>query len=265
MPSPEADALLLLEAALGVDRSTLLLQPDRPLDPAARARLAEMLRRRVAREPLQHILGWAPFYGLELAVSPSVLIPRPETERLVELVLSALRQRPEGAGAPVVLDVGCGSGAIALSVKAEWPSAEVWGGDSSAEAVALSRRNATELGLEVTFRLSDLLADPDVAAVAARSDVLVANLPYLPEGDRDQLPPEVRADPASALFGGIDGLAVANRLVWQAEQLMPKGALLALELDPRNARQMLANLRAWRSASLGSDLTGRTRFVLAQR
>lgn len=265
MPSPEADALLLLEAALGVDRATLLLQPDRPLDPAARERLAEMLRRRVAREPLQHILGWAPFYGLELAVSPGVLIPRPETERLVELVLAAVESRPDGAEPVTVLDVGCGSGAIALALKAELPSAVVWGSDASAEAVALSRRNASELGLDVVFRLSDLLADADVAAVAASCDVLVANPPYLPDSDRGQLPPEVRADPASALFAGPDGLAVAKRLVWQAERLLPKGALLALELDPRNAAQMAASLRTWRSARVERDLAGRPRFVLARR
>ncbi len=265
MPSPEVDALLLLEAALGVDRATLLLQPDRPLDPAARERLAEMLRRRVAREPLQHILGWAPFYGLELAVSPSVLIPRPETERLVELVLSEMKKRPESADPATVLDVGCGSGAIALAMKTELPNAEVWGSDSSAEAVTLSRSNARELGVDVVFRLSDLLADPDVATVAARCDVLVANPPYLPDSDRDQLPPEVRADPASALFGGADGLAVVKRLVWQAEQLLPKGALLALELDPRNARRLADSLWTWRNVNLEDDLTGRSRFVLARR
>src|SRR5690606_24380627 len=162
--SPAAEALVLLEAATGLDRRVVLLQPDRPLDAAARARLAHLLHRRVAREPLQHVIGTAPFYGLDLVVSPAVLVPRPETERLVERVLAELPPSPDG----LVLDVGCGSGAIALALKAERAALEVWGSDVSAEALAVARENGRRLGLEVTWRRSDLLADADVAAAAAR-------------------------------------------------------------------------------------------------
>lgn len=264
VPSPAADALLLLEGALGVDRATLLLQPDRPVGKQASARLAAMLRRRVAREPLQLILGQTNFYGLDLAVAPGVLIPRPETERLVELVLEELSGRcaPE---APSLLDVGTGSGAVALALKAELPAATVWGSDVAPEAVALAQRNAAALGLDVSFRLSDLLADPDVAYVAAHCAVLVSNPPYLPDADRKQLPPEVNVDPGTALFGGKDGLDVARRLAWQAYKVLPGGALLALELDPRNVHQFAASLVGWKDVRVESDLVGRERFLVARR
>ena len=125
--------------------------------------------------------------------------------------------------------------------------------------------NARSLGLAVEFRLSDLLADGRVASVAARCDVLVANLPYLPDGDAADLAPEVRFDPPRALFGGSDGLSVVERLRVQASELLTPGALLALELDPRNALNMVSRLRGWRDVRLEADLTGRTRFVLARR
>jgi len=164
-----------------------------------------------------------------------------------------------------VLDVGCGTGAIALALKAELPAAEVWATDLAPEALALTRRNAAELGLEVTVRASDLLADPEVARAAARCAALVSNPPYLPEADRGRLAPEAAADPDVALFGGADGLAVARRLVSQAERLLPPGALLALELDPRNAPALAGELTAWRDVRVAADLVGRERFVLARR
>lgn len=259
--------MLLLEGALGVDRQTLLLQPDRPVSPEAGARLADMLRRRVAREPLQLILGHTNFYGLDLAVTPGVLVPRPETERLVELVLQELRE-PAGrvsVAAPAVLDVGTGTGAVALAIKAELPGARVWGSDVAPEAVALAKRNAAALGLEVTFRLSDLLADPDVAYTAAHCSALVSNPPYLPDSDRKQLPPEVNMDPGTALFAGVDGLDVARRLAWQAYKVLPNGALLALELDPRNVHRFAGLLVRWKDVRVEGDLVGRPRFVLARR
>lgn len=273
--SPEVDGDLLLEAALGIDRTTLLLQPDLPVDPEPRASLVEMLRRRVAREPLQLILGKAHFYGLELAVTPGVLIPRPETERLVEIAVHELKRHelelhelnrsPASGAPPVVLDVGCGSGAIALAVKAELPAATVWGADVSPAAVALSARNADALGLDVKFVHSDLLSDPQVAQLAARASAVLSNPPYLPGSDAVNLQPEVTADPSGALFAGEDGLTVARRLVGQAYGLLPPGALLALELDPRNVHELKRTLTGWQDARVEADLTGRERFLVARR
>src|SRR5690606_32909724 len=143
-----------------------------------------------------------------------------------------------------------------LALKAELPRARVWGSDLSDAALALSRRNAESLGLDVTFLHSDLLADGEAAAVAARCRALVSNPPYLPDADRGRLAPEVAADPDGALFAGDDGLAVARRLVGQAERLLPTGALLALELDPRNVHTLAAEVGGWREVSVEADLAG---------
>jgi release factor glutamine methyltransferase len=259
--SAAPEALALLEAATGLERSVLMLRPERELHGDERRRLRDSLRRRVAREPLQHILGTAPFYGLELAVDTSVLVPRPETERLVELVLEAL----QGVERPRVLDVGTGSGAIALALRAERPDAEVIAADVVPEAVALARRNAQRLHLDVRVLRSDLLAEADVAAFAARCHALVANLPYLPEADAGTLQPEAERDPALALYAGPDGLRLARRLLRQAARLLPGGALLALELDPRNVRAALREAGAWREPRIERDLTGRERFLLVRR
>ena len=259
--TPAPEALALLEAATGLERSELMLRPDRELGASERLRLLDGLRRRVAREPLQHILGTAPFYGLDLAVDATVLVPRPETERLVERVLEAL----DGVERPHVLDVGTGSGAIALAVRAERPDATVMATDVVPEAVALARRNAAQLRLDVRVLRSDLLAEAEVAAFAAACDVLVANLPYLPDADAGTLQPEAEHDPALALYAGPDGLRLARRLLRQAARLLPGGALLALELDPRNVHAAARETGAWRETRVERDLAGRERFLLARR
>lgn len=264
--SPEADAALLLEAVTGVDRMRLLLEPERSLSQDERARLVALASRRIAREPLQHVLGKAPFYGLELMVAPGALVPRPETERLVELVLAALASAEQrDAQGPRVLDVGTGSGAIALALKGERPDLQVMATDVSEAALRVARRNARALRLDVRFVRSDLLTSPRVATFAASADALVANLPYLPASDAASLPPEVAADPKVALFGGPDGLEVVRRLVGQARERLPSAALLALEVDPRNVASAAELFRTWRDRRVASDLNGRERFVLARR
>ncbi|HRP47107.1 MAG TPA: peptide chain release factor N(5)-glutamine methyltransferase [Trueperaceae bacterium] len=264
VPSPAADAAQLLEAALGCSRTELLLAGNRRLDRSEAERLDALVARREAREPLQHVVGYAHFYGLELQVDGRVLVPRPETERLVELVLADL----EGASAPqpVVLDVGAGSGAIALAVKSELPDAEVWGADVSPAALAVAKANALRLGADVKFIESDLLAGEEARdVVGGEAGDLLANLPYLPDADAALLAPEAAADPTTALFGGPDGTALAARLVAQAWELLPAGALLALELDPRNVHQLAAELTGWQGVAVHPDLVGRSRYLVAYR
>lgn len=262
--SPAADAARVLGHVLGLSRTELLVRRGDALTEPQRAAFLALLARRERREPLQLVLGEATFLDLTLSVAPGVLLPRPETERLVELALTELADDPPGPG-DVLLDVGTGSGAIALALKRAHPRAEVWATDLSADALALARRNAEALGLPLEVRHSDLLADPDVRAAAGRAVAVVSNPPYLPASDRDAVPPEVAAEPAAALFAGVDGLDVARRLAAQLAEALRPGALVALELDPRNVRALAAELRGWGGVRVEEDLAGRERFVVARR
>lgn len=261
LPSAGAEASALLEALLELSRSDLLLSRGRPLSAAQEAELERWLARREAGEPLQHILGLAHFYGLSVQVTTDVLVPRPETETLVELGLAVLKDTAQ----PKVLDVGTGSGAVALAVKAERPDAEVWATDLSAAALRVASANAARLGLDIRFTRADLLAPPDVQVVAHEVALLVSNPPYLPDADRAWLSPEVRRDPPEALFSGSDGLAHFRTLSAQALPLLQPGAVCLLELDPRNVTQARAESGAWAEASVYPDLTGRKRFLLLKR
>lgn len=261
LPSPEADTSALLGALLNATRSELLLYRTRVLSAAELGVLEGWVSRRRAREPLQHILGVAHFYGITLKVTPDTLIPRPETERLVELGLLALK----GVTRPRVLDVGTGSGAAALAVKAERPDAVVWGTDVSGAALGVAAENAARLELEVSFTCSDLLAAAGVQAFARAADLLVSNPPYLPETDAATLSPEVRRDPPGALFSGADGLEHFRRLTAEALALLKPGAVCLLELDPRNVHHARAESSAWADATVYTDLTGRERFLMLRR
>ena len=259
--SAETEASALLEALLDTTRSELLLCRTRVLSASELTQLEDWVARREARYPLQHILSVAHFYGLTLRVTPDTLVPRPETERLVELGLLELKGVPR----PQVLDVGTGGGAIALAVKAERPDAVVWGTDVSQEALRVAAENAASLGLEVHFAYSDLLSDPDVQGLARTADLLISNPPYLPEADAAQLSPEVQRDPPGALFSGMDGLAHFRKLTAEALALLKPGAVCLLELDPRNVRQARAESSAWAEATVYTDLVGRERFLLLRR
>ena len=196
--TPRLDAEVLLAAAMGVDRAALIADPGRGVEPRAARAFQEYARRRVQREPVAYILGRRGFRHIELAVDPRVLIPRPETEHVVEAALDL----PRGAW---VVDVGTGSGAIALALADERPDLRVTATDSSAVALAVARANAARLGLDVEFVEGDLLAG--VGPV----DAVVSNQPYVRDGER--LPPEItRYEPAMALYAGPDGLDVYRRL-----------------------------------------------------
>jgi release factor glutamine methyltransferase len=254
--SPEAEAWQLIEEATGSSRGRLLMEPH-PLNGEQRRRLGGWLARRELREPLQRILGKAWFYGLELRIEPGVLIPRPETERLVELTLQALRD----VASPRILDVGTGSGAVALALKNERPDAVVMASDVTPAALALTARNAGALGLELELAESDLLESERVMEFAAKAHALVSNPPYLPAGDRATAQPEVRWDPEDALYAGEDGLAVFRVLVEQAERVCRQGALLLVELDPRNVDTAATEAEGWSSRTVHEDLAGRRRFL----
>ena len=263
LASPAAEAYLMLEHLLGVSRTTLMLERHRALTSAEEKTLKGWLARRAKREPLQHILGVAHFYGLELRVTPDVLVPRPETERLVEFGLQAIRSVQN----PKVLDVGTGSGAVALAIKSERPDAVVMASDLSQAALHVARENAERLGLNIQFELSDLLEQPHIAGFAQNTDLLISNPPYLPEADQAHVSPEVQADPALALYSGPDGLEHFRRLERAAWGLLqPGGAVLLVELDPRNVRIALelASGNAWNKGRVLEDLVGRERFLWLQ-
>jgi release factor glutamine methyltransferase len=254
------EAELLLAHALGTDRAHLYARLDEALAGETAQAFDGLLARRVAHEPAAYILGRREFYGLELEVTPAGIIPRPETETLVDLVLEFAHPRVSG-GEFRVADVGTGSGAIALAVAANLPRAEIVATDLSPEALALARRNAERHGLasRITFLHGDLLAP-----LQGRADIIVANLPYVPTADFEAGPPEIREhEPRLGLDGGPDGLRIIERLLREApEQLSPGGALFAEIGDTQGAAGALAARYFPRArVSIEPDLAGRDRVI----
>jgi release factor glutamine methyltransferase len=259
VPSPDADAVWLLAHVTGWTPSRLRLE-EPALNADQRAQLEMLIQRREAREPLQWILGTAAFGDLELAVRPGVLVPRPETECLLEIVLKELSTMLSTPPQRVV-DIGCGSGALALGIKARYPQLEVWATDVSNDAVLLTLENAQALNLELQVRRTSLLD-----GIEGTFDAIISNPPYLPESDEPTLEPEVRAEPPTALFSGADGLNLARAIAQLSTTRLEHCGLLALELDPRNAPVMRAELEGMGfTARLEADLAGRERFVVARR
>ncbi len=255
----------IVEEATGADRAALYARPDVVVEPAEAALVARYVARRAAGEPVQYVLGHADFYGLRLAVTPDVLIPRPETEEVVE---EALR-RVQATGAPWVLDVGTGSGAIALAVKHERPDAEVFAVDVSPEALAVAASNAARLGLEVTFVGSDALRPAFAADVPPTFDLILSNPPYVPEAERASLQVEVRDhEPPSALFvPDADPLVFYRALAGHAGALLKPGGWLVAETHADLGRSVGA---LWAEAGLEDvdvlpDLAGRDRIAVGRR
>ncbi len=219
--------------------------------------LKHWTERRIKREPLQHVLGVAPFYGLELTVNKDVLIPRPETERLVEIVWEHLKKIPN----PKILDVGTGSGAIALALKHEHPDANIMAVDISTAALVVAKYNAKKYKVDIDWLESDLLQHSEVQTFAKICDVLVANLPYLPKSDKATVSPEVSHDPDLALYAGEDGLEVFRRLEQQAFDTVQPYTLCFFELDPRNIDAAFEICNRWEVRERLEDLVGRKRFL----
>jgi len=250
--TPRLDAELLLADAIGTTRTQLHLAPERELTLRESDRFAELLRRRRAREPVAYVLRKRAFRYIELRVDARVLVPRPESEGLVETGL----RLPPGAR---VVDVGTGSGAIALALKHERPDLEVLGADVSHDALALARENADALGLDVTFVHSDLLD-----GVEGEVDAVLSNPPYVAKRDLGTLQPEVIAEPDVAVFGGHDGFEIVRRLVPAAVQRAP---LVAIEVGMGMAQTVGAMLREAGAAAIEvqRDLAGIERVVVGRR
>jgi release factor glutamine methyltransferase len=267
--SPQAEAWQLLEACLERPKHALigLSSPlTNELTKGQKQQLTAWLARRLEREPLQYILGYAYFYGYAFQVTPAVLIPRPETEVLLQAALAYLTNSHNSQShPPTVIDVGTGSGALGVSLKCEYRTAKVIASDISKAALEVAQHNAHQLAADITFVPSNLLAAPQLQHAAKQASIIVANLPYLPEDDRSWLRPEVLREPDIALFAGADGLSLAETLIQQAFSLLPAGAKLYLELDPRNIQQAVARASAWPQKDVLADLAGRSRFLLLTR
>jgi release factor glutamine methyltransferase len=242
--TPRLDAELLIADALGADRAVIHASPDRAIAGGQARLIGERVRRRVAREPVAYILGRRGFRRIEVLVDSRVLIPRPETELLVEVAL----ELPEGAR---VHDVGTGSGAVALALLDERPDLLVSASDASAAAVEVARANAARLRLAL-----DVSVEPGMPA--GRFDLVLANLPYVREDEWDGLAPEIRRyEPREALVSGVDGLDAIRELCAAA----PSGTRLALEHAPAQAAALRALLDDARSLR---DLAGRERVTVGR-
>jgi release factor glutamine methyltransferase len=268
LESPRLDAECLLAHALGLSRLDLYLQHDKPVAESERATLRELVRRRAReRVPVAQLTGRKEFWSLPIAVTRDVLVPRPETETLVEAGLGFL---PEREGEYRILDVGTGSGAVALALAHERPKARVLATDVSAAALELARGNASRLGLadRVSFAAGSLFGP----AAGQRFDLVVSNPPYLCEaeglgpGQAGGLPPELAHEPPEALFAGPDGLAVLGPLVAGVASVLATSAGFAVELAPDQAAGVAAACAAagLREVRVLRDLAGRPRVVAAR-
>jgi release factor glutamine methyltransferase len=252
--TPRLDAELLLAEAMGVDRAAIVSDPGRELTPEQARRFQAYAMRRAQREPVAYILGAKGFRTIDLLVDSRVLIPRPETEHLVEAAL----ELPPGAR---VADVGTGSGAVALALKAERPDLEVLATDASSEALAVARANVQRLGLDVELLEGDLL-EP----VEGPLDAVLSNPPYVADADRGTLAPDItRHEPELALYAGEDGLSLIRRLAPQAAA--SGAALLALEVGFGQADAVAEIVRAagFADTRAATDLAGIERVVVGRR
>lgn len=266
VPSPDVDAELLIGFVLDLSRGEVQAKAitGTPVSSDDDSVISALLDRRAAREPLQHITGRAPFRSIELAVGPGVFVPRPETEQVAQFAIDALRSAatPE----PIGVDLGTGSGAIALAMATEVPHARVIGVENSPDAFAWTRRNFRESGAEnaraVFIDLADAL--PELDGTVA---VVISNPPYIPAGAIPRDPEVCLFDPEHALYGGDDGLDVVRLVSRTARRLLHPGGTFVLEHGELQAADIAALLRAdgWRAIATHPDLLGRDRATTALR
>jgi release factor glutamine methyltransferase len=262
VPSPRMNAELLLRFTIDVDRAYLYAHPKRDLTTDEQARYDEALAQRARGVPAQYITGHQEFWGMDIIVNPAVLIPRPETEHLIETVLAGAGRVPSPASLRIV-DVGTGSGCIALALAKELPKAEIHATDISSAALEVARANAARHRFEdrIHFHETDLLHGFEPASF----DLVVSNPPYVGELEQDQVQLEVRRfEPRTAVFAGPTGLEVIERLVPQAQSGLKPGGWLMMEISGTIAEGVRNLLSSWDEVQITKDLQGIPRVASAQ-
>lgn len=254
-----SDVALLLKHVLQCDRAFLIAHPEKTLSANQLGRFRSLVSRRAQGEPLQYLTSHQEFFKLDFELTPDVLIPRPETELIVEVGLELLKHEP----APLFADIGTGSGCIAISLLHELPKARAVAVDLSTAALTVATKNAERHQVINRLRLvnSDLFSAIDSGE---RFDLIVSNPPYVPVGDLTELQREVRLEPQGALDGGADGLAVIRRLLNDAPKFLRSGGYLVFEvgIDQADAIKQLAEQTAWELVEIRSDLQGIPRTVV---
>lgn len=263
--SPRMNAELLLRFVLSCDRAYIFAHPERGLTLEEQARYEETLNQRAQGIPAQYITGHQEFWGLDLIVTPAVLIPRPETEHLMETVLLLNGDRAGSSGRPTrIVDVGTGSGCIALALAKELPQAEIHAVDISSAALEIARANAARhhLANQIRFHQTDLLQGLDPGTF----DFVVSNPPYVGESEQDQVQLEVRKfEPRGAVFAGPTGLEVIERLIPQAQAALKPRGWLVLEISGTITERVKSRLGGWARVQITNDLQGIPRVASAQK
>lgn len=278
VPSPRLNAELLLLFVLGRERAYLYTYPERELTMEEQSRYDEVVRERARGRPTQYITGHQEFWGLDFIVSPAVLIPRPETEHVIETVLELVKEycsqapygpqppsaaRKDSEGKLRIIDIGTGSGCIALSLASELPQAEIHACDISQEALEVARANAVRLGLEkrVQFRHSDLLS----AYRGEQFDFVISNPPYVGESEADKVQKQVREfEPKTAVFSGWEGMDIYKRLIPQAHAALKPGGWLVTEIGYSTEEKVKQLLTCFTDIQTTTDLQGIPRVVAAK-
>jgi release factor glutamine methyltransferase len=258
--SPRMNAEVLLLFVLGCDRAYLYAHPERKLSCEEQNRYDEALSQRERGIPSQYITGHQEFWGLDFIVTPAVLIPRPETEHVIETVLPLARAVPE----PRIVDVGTGSGCIAVALAKELPEAEIWATDISAGALEIASVNAARNGFEdrIQFRQADLLSGLTQCSI----DFVVSNPPYVGESEENTVQLEVRKfEPTNAVFAGPTGLELIARLIPQAQAILKSGGWLVMEISGAIVEGVLELLADWKSVQVTNDLQGIPRVAVSRK
>jgi release factor glutamine methyltransferase len=257
--SPGLDAALLLAFVLTTTREKLILMDTEPLDGAAAEEFGRALERRIGGECAAYILGHREFWGLDFAVTPDVLVPRPDTETLVEAALAVLSRAGKDPP-PALLDLCTGSGAVAIALQHESPRLKVYAADISPKALAIARKNAERLLADSPCFLEGDLFEP---VPKIRFDLITANPPYVPSAEIPLLPRELRFEPPLALDGGADGLDLIRRIAEDAPAFLRSGGRLIMEADPRQmpAIARILTKKGYRDIRLHQDLSGADRAI----